>query len=156
MKILAIDPATISGWALSKEIYGTWNLHTRTDESWGMKLIRFRSKLTEILEAYPEIKVIAYERPAGRNTRAIITQSKIIGIIESVVIDYELEYIAFSASEIKKFATGKGNCGKPAMIEAAKKLYNYLGSDDNEADALHLLHLAEKTLYNKKLLKRTK
>ncbi len=140
--ILAIDPATLTGWAISKEVYGTWQLKTRTDESWGMKLVRFKSKLMEILRAYP-IKMIAYERPAGRNTRAIITQSKIIGIIESICTEHDLEYVALSAGEIKKFATGKGNAGKPAMITAAKEKYGYIGDDDNEADALHILHLAK-------------
>jgi len=145
-KILAIDPATLSGWALSKDIYGTWNLRTRSDETWGMKLIRFKKHYTEVLDAYPSIKMVVYERPAGRNTRAIITQSKVIGVIESVAEQRGLEYKAFSAGEIKKFATGKGNCGKPAMIEAAREKYGYIGDDDNEADALHLLHLAKHVL----------
>lgn len=140
--ILSIDPATKTGWAISNEIYGTWNLKTRTDESWGMKLVRLRSKLKEIFEAYP-IDVVVYERPAGRNTRAIITQSKIIGIIETMCQDRNIEYRAYSAGEIKKFATGKGNSGKPAMLESALNMYGYEGNDDNIADALHLLNLAE-------------
>ena len=154
MQILAIDPATLSGWALSKDVYGTWNIRTRSDESWGMKLIRFKKHFTEILDAYPGIKIVTYERPAGRNTRAIITQSKIIGIIESEVVKRGLQYKAFSAGEIKKFATGKGNCGKPAMIEAARKKYGYIGKDDNEADALHLLHLSRHVLLSS--IRRTK
>ena len=154
-KILAIDPATLSGWALSKDIYGTWNLRTRSDETWGMKLIRFKKHYTEVLDAYPSIEIVVYERPAGRNTRAIITQSKIIGVIESVAEQRGLEYKAFSAGEIKKFATGKGNCGKPAMIEAAREKYGYIGDDDNEADALHLLHLAKHVLLST-TIRRTK
>lgn len=142
ISILSIDPATKSGWAISNDIYGLWILRTSSDESWGMKLIRFKSKLTEILNAYP-IKIISYERPAGRNTRAIITQSKIIGIIESVCEERGIDYRAYSAGEIKKYATGKGNSGKPAMIEAAKKKYGYDGDDDNIADALHLLNLTK-------------
>jgi len=141
--ILAIDPATRSGWAISVNTYGTWDLKTRKDESWGMKLVRLRSKLTELFQAYPTIKIIVYERPAGRNTQAIITQSKIIGIIESFCQENKLEYRAYSAGEIKRHATGKGNCGKPEMIKAAKQKYKYEGNDDNEADALHLLHLAK-------------
>ena len=48
MKILAIDPASILGWALSNTEYGIWDLKTRKDESMGMKLIRLKSKLKEI------------------------------------------------------------------------------------------------------------
>jgi len=46
----------------------------------------------------------------------------------------DIVYQAFSASEIKKSATGKGNSGKPQMIAAAKEKYGYTGTDDNEAD----------------------
>lgn len=144
-KILSIDPATTCGWALSPDLYGTWNLKTRKDESWGMKLIRLRGKLVEIYQAYP-FSICVYERPAGRNIPGIITQSKIIGVIESFCEEMDVAYRAYSAGEIKKFATGKGNCGKPAMIEAAQKKYGYEGDDDDIADALHLLHLAKSEL----------
>ena len=49
--ILALDVATHCGWAISKEIYGVWDLTPKRDESKGMKLIRFRSKLLEVIEA---------------------------------------------------------------------------------------------------------
>ena len=51
MNILALDPATKCGWAISPTIGGTWDLSTRRDESKGMKLIRFRNKLTERFSA---------------------------------------------------------------------------------------------------------
>ena len=44
---------------------------------------------------------------------------------------------------LEYFATGKGNARKPLMIANAKSLYGYDGEDDNIADALHLLKLAE-------------
>ena len=80
LNILAIDPATRCGWASSVDVYGTWDLKTRADESWGMKLLRFEAKLREVISIQHK-SVIVYERPGGRNTRAIITQSKIIGVL---------------------------------------------------------------------------
>ena len=41
------------------------------------------------------------------------------------------------------YATGKGSAGKPAMIKAAKDKLGYPGNDDNEADALWMLELAQ-------------
>ena len=150
VKILAIDPATNCGWAVSKDIYGCWNLKQAKDESWGMKLIRFKRKLIEVCSS-EDISIIVYERPAGMHKHSIITQSKIIGVLEAYCAYHDIDYRAFSSSEIKKFATGKGNCNKQAMVEAAKTKYGYDGKDDNEADALHLLHLAKKELtYNAK------
>ena len=147
MKILALDPASQTGWAVNglAKSYGTWDLKTRKDESIGMKLIRFESKLKEVVEQM-DIQLIVYERPAGRNTYSIIHQSKLIAIAEKYCENNNIQYRAYSASEIKKHATGKGNCGKPAMIQAAREKLAYAGDNDNEADALWLLDLAMREL----------
>lgn len=142
MTILAIDPASKLGWALSKHNYGEWDLTTRKDESMGMKLLRLRSKLNEIYKM-ESIDLVVYERPAGRHTNPIIHQSKLIGEIESWCEENQIEYRGYSATEIKKYATGKGNCGKPLMIQTAEAKYGVEGITDNEADALHLFHLAQ-------------
>jgi len=142
IKILAIDPASILGWALSRTTYGTWDLKTRKDESMGMKLIRLNAKLNEIHSGYP-LDLVVYERPGGMHTNPIIHQSKLIGKIEEWCELNKVEYRGYSSKEIKKFATGKGNAGKPLMISAACLKLGYPGTDDNEADALWLLKLAE-------------
>lgn len=145
MKILAIDQASKCGWAISNGIYGTWDLTTRKDESMGMKLIRFEAKLDEVCKSQ-QIAVIAYERPAGMHTSSVIHSAKLVAIIEQYCEQNGVEYICYSASEIKAFATGKGNANKEAMIKAAADKYGYTGSDDNEADALHILHLTKHNL----------
>ena len=141
--ILALDVAIHCGWAISKEIYGVWDLTPKRDESKGMKLIRFRSKLLEVIESN-SISLIVFERTAGFHKAALIAQAELHGVLKLILEDLQIEYRAYSASEIKQFATGKGNSGKPAMVAAAQKLYNYPGKNDNEADALHILHLAKK------------
>lgn len=141
-KILALDPATHCGYAISKDLYGVWDLTPKRDESAGMRLIRFRAKLCEII-ASERINLIVYERPGGRHTGAIIVQSELQGQIKIICEDTHIDYRAYSSQEIKKFATGKGNCGKPLMIATAKEKLNYQGCNDNEADALWLLELAK-------------
>jgi Holliday junction resolvasome RuvABC endonuclease subunit len=126
VKILAIDPASRLGWAISETEYGTWDLKTRKDESMGMKLIRLRSKLNEIFQAY-KFDCIAYERAAGRHDNSIIHEAKLIGKIEEWCEENNVAYRAFSAKEIKKFATNNGNAGKPAMVKAAKEKLGYPG-----------------------------
>lgn len=145
MKILAIDQASRLGWAISAEVYGTWDLTTRKDESIGMKLVRLRAKLDEICRL-EGITLIVYERVAGMHTSAVIHSAKLVATIEMYCTDNNIDYASYSASEIKKFATGKGNAKKDAMIQAAKEKYGYTGNDDNEADALHILHLAKQNL----------
>lgn len=41
---------------------------------------------------------------------------------------------------LKKFATGRGNAGKPQVLAEAIRRLGYLGHDDNEADAMWLRH----------------
>lgn len=142
LKILALDVATHCGWAVSKEIYGVWDLSPKRDESAGMRLIRFRSKLYEVIKS-EKINLIVFERPGGMHVGAVIVQSELQGQVKVVCEDLHIQYRGYSSHEIKKFATGKGNSGKPAMIQAAKDKLNYPGSNDNEADALWLLMLAE-------------
>ena len=145
MKILAIDQASNCGWAISNEIYGTWDLKTKKDESQGMKLIRFRSKLKEICDL-EGIELVVYERVAGQFKASIIHAAKLVAIIESYCEENGINYRAYSAKEIKSFATGKGSAGKPAMVQAAKDKYGYIGESDNEADALHILNLTKHEL----------
>jgi len=145
--ILAIDQASKCGWALGKDIYGLWDLTTRKDEDMGMKLIRFKNKLKEVCTT-EGVTIIVYERVAGMHAASIIHAAKMVAIIETFCTENNIRYTAFSAQEVKKFATGKGNANKEAMVKAAQEKYGYPGTDDNVADALHIWHLAEKTFNN--------
>jgi len=140
MKVLALDIASTTGWCLDKGLYGTWNFKTRKDESMGMKLIRFRAKLKEFNEL-EDLQVIVYERPAGRHANSIIHQAKLIAVLEEFCEQNSIDYRSYSATEIKKFATGKGNANKEAMINTAIDKWDYDGDDDNEADAIHMREL---------------
>lgn len=145
MKILAIDQASNCGWAISRELYGTWDLKTKKDESQGMKLLRFRAKLKEICKL-EKINLIVYERVAGIHKSSIIHAAKLVAIIESFCEENNLQYKAYSATEIKKWATGRGNAKKDLMIKMAKEKLGYQGDNDNEADALWILELAKNDL----------
>jgi Holliday junction resolvasome RuvABC endonuclease subunit len=141
-KILALDIATYCGYAISHSLFGVWDLTPKRDESAGMRLIRFRAKLREVIDL-ESIDLVVFERPGGRHVGAVIVQSELQGQVKVVCEDLHIEYRGYSSQEIKKFATGKGNSGKPAMIAAAQAKLGYTGSNDNEADALWLLELAK-------------
>lgn len=143
--LLALDPAEKFGWAISNDLYGTWNFKLKKDESFSMKLIRLRAKLKEMLHLN-SISIVVFERPSGHHANAIISHSKFVGIIEMLCTEENIPYKGYSAKEIKKFATNNGNAGKPLMIKKAQELLGYKGEDDNEADALWLLNLAKQDL----------
>lgn len=144
INILAIDQASSCGWA-TRNGSGTWNLKTLKDESSGMKGLRFRSKLKEVCEL-ENINLVVYERVAGMHANSIIHSAKMVAVIEMFCEESGIEYRAYSAPAIKKFATGKGNANKEAMVAAARLKYGYTGTSDDEADALHLYHLTVQDL----------
>lgn len=145
MKILALDQATNTGWATSTSS-GVWNLKANRGESEGMRVVRFKSKVKEIIEL-EGITIIAYERPSGRNKYSLMISSEMVGVLKDLCIEKGIELACYSATEIKKHATGKGNSKKSLMIEAAQEKWpNIHIIDDNHADALWLLDLTQKDL----------
>ena len=143
MNILALDIATTTGWK-TETASGVWKLRQKKDDSTGMKLVRLKSYLKELIEL-ERIELVAYERPAGMFKSAIISESELIGVVLLLCEELSLQCTAYSPTEIKKFATGKGNAKKIDMIAKAVEL-GYNPADDNEADAIHLYLLAKKDL----------
>jgi len=147
MRVLALDPATKCGWAIAEDgtlsHSGTWDLSTRSDESNGMKLLRLESKLVEITKS-GVIDLVAYETPAQHTyPLALISHAKFIGVIERYCTRHGINYCGYAPTAIKKSATGKGNAKKEIVADAIRKRYPDRSiEDDNEADAIALLHLA--------------
>lgn len=142
--ILALDIATKTGWK-TRHSSGTWDLKPNRGESEGMRVVRFKSKVKEVIQS-ESINVIAYERPAGMHKSSIMVASEMVGVLKDLCIELGISLACYSASEIKKFATGKGNANKDAMVKAAK-LLGFAPRDDNEADAIHLYNMVSNEIY---------
>jgi len=143
MKILALDIATTTGWK-TETASGTWNLKPNRGESEGMRVVRFKSKVREMI-TMEGITLVSYERPAGFHKGALIVASEMVGVLKDLCMEMKIELACYSATEIKKFATGKGNAKKDQMIFSARQL-GYNPIDDNEADAIHLYLLTKKDI----------
>ena len=159
MRILALDPATQTGWCLMDGSFiasGTWDLSVSRkaradmdqDEADGIRLVNLRSKLNEI-QQHKAIDMLVYE--ASRNMRygpGIRVAAQIQGLIQVWSVDNQVMFKGYSPSEIKKHATGKGGCNKNAMMVAAFKRWpdvHRTGPADwpsDEADARWLADLA--------------
>lgn len=149
MKILALDPATKTGFAHSCGASGVWDLSVRRDESSGMRLIRLVAKLRDIRQNIG-VDVVVFEaaRHAAQGMQgSLVTHAELQGQVKAWCETAGIEYRGYSPSEIKKHATGKGNGKKVHMLDAAAmKWPDKRISDDNECDALWLLDLATKEL----------
>lgn len=142
--ILALDLATATGWALrdaqGQLTSGVQSFALRSGESSGMRLLRFRRWLREVLEL-GEVRLVAYEQPVIHRKRRQLNRS-VAHNLEGVLLP-ELEgradYVSPTPAEIKKHATGRGNASKADMVAAAQVRWEREVQDDNEADALCVL-----------------
>ncbi len=145
--ILSLDVATKCGWALGDlttiEASGVWDFNIKRDESSGMRLVRFKTKLHELFSTR-KIELVTFERSAGMHKAPIIIQSELHGVLKLACEDLGIKYKAYSAQEIKRFATGKGNSNKIAMGKALFEKHGISLSDDNEVDAIWILKLTQK------------
>lgn len=155
--ILALDLGTKTGWALWRKgsiIYsGVQDFKVGRFDGGGMRFLKFGRWLDEVTQDCLGLTVF-YEEvrshgPGGVDAAhayggfmATLTawceKSKRLGPHE---VPSSTPYSGIPVGTIKKFATGKGNAGKPEMIKAAVDR-GFHPADDNEADAIALLHWA--------------
>lgn len=149
MNVVAIDLATVTGWAqlldgrlasgfLRLGPVGSEHLmaRLRAAEDW------FPRVLAPIAWGQGHL---AYERPltTGRNRAATRTalhfEAALLLAASSLGVDHVRDY---QGSTVKKHATGNGRAGKDHVIAAMRRRWNLPElADDNEADALAVLSL---------------
>lgn len=145
--ILSLDLGTTTGWAMRRAdgliVSGTTSFRPGRYEGGGMRYLRFTRWLDEL--ASDPIGALYFEEV--RRHAATDAAHVYGGLMATLTAWAELRGIPYQGvpvGTIKKHATGKGNAPKEAMIAAAKAR-GFSPADDNEADALALLHWAEDT-----------
>lgn len=149
MNVLSLDLATKTGWAYNQPSIngGTWNLKPKNGSSNGMKLIKLRSFLNDFLQTVGKLDLIVYEKPAGRFIKGVISVAELVAVVEVFCEDNGIEYTSYRPTEIKKWATGKGNSNKEVMFKEAQKRHPSLNIiDDNMADAILMLDFLKEDL----------
>lgn len=147
MNILALDLGSSTGWALRADgviLSGCQEFKNGRYEGGGMRFLRFKQWLTELRRGQ-EIHAVYFEEVRRHlGTDAAHVYGGLMAILTSWCEQNKVPYSGIPVGTIKKHATGKGNADKAAMIAAAEQLMGRFTKDDNEADALCLLHLALK------------
>ena len=144
--VLALDLGMTTGWAIRGHdgliITGTTSFRPGRYDGGGMRYLRFTSWLTELDRLSGPIAAIWFEevrRHAGTDAAHVYG-----GLMASLTSWGELRGIPYEGvpvGTIKRHATGHGNAPKEAMIAAARAR-GYSPADDNEADAIAILHWA--------------
>ena len=142
--VLSLDLGQRTGWALrlpGTVVSGMAEFRPRRFEGGGMPYLRFRGWLVE-MHASNHLDIIVFEEVAAhKGTAAAHWDGGFVGIVTSWAEELSIPYQGVPVGTIKRHTTGKGNCNKAAMIAAVRAL-GYEPIDDNEADALALLHFA--------------
>ena len=144
--ILALDLGTTSGWAIRDFAglitSGTASFKPGRYDGGGMRYLRFTNWLTELDRLSGPIATIWFEevrRHAG--TDAVHVYGGLMASLTSWGELRGIPYEGVPVGTIKRHATGKGNANKVAMIAAAQAR-GFSPADDNEADAIAILHWA--------------
>jgi Holliday junction resolvasome RuvABC endonuclease subunit len=145
MNVLALDLGTCTGWATNvhgRDESGVQTFDVKRGESPGMRYVRFNAWLGQWAPDGWRPDLIVYEQTHNRGGAATEVAAGFATRVQEFCARHGIEHSAVHSATLKKFATGRGNAKKPEMIEAARVRFGYQGEDDDEADALALLHFA--------------
>lgn len=148
--ILAFDPGTKCGWCCrhseDRIDSGVWNLKGGRFEGGGMRFLRLRGYLRELLDNTQPALVAFEEVRRHMGTDAAHVYGGILAVITEECEVRQIPYHGIPVATVKKYATGKGNAKKDAMMMAAKAKWGREFKDDNEADARWIAEAASATL----------
>ncbi|CAG2146182.1 crossover junction endodeoxyribonuclease RuvC [Ralstonia mannitolilytica] len=144
--ILALDLGTTTGWALrdrtGRITSGSQSFKPRRFEGGGMRFLRLKTWLAELKMHADGIDALVFEEVRRHvSTDAAHAYGGFLATLTAWCEHHQIPYQGVPVGMIKKHATGKGNASKDEMM-AAMRARGYLPADDNEADALALLHWA--------------
>lgn len=140
MILLALDLGTSTGFCCGDDkhsVSGTWSLKQGRFDGGGMRFVKFRGRLNELYNAYKFERVVYEEVRRHLGTDAAHVYGGLQALLTEWCETRSIPYEGVSVGVIKKFATGKGNASKFAMLAYARGI-GVETDDDNEADAVAL------------------
>ena len=150
--ILALDLGTHTGWALQHLdgtiTSGTEHFKPQRFEGGGMRFLRFKRWLNELLSASNHINAVFFEevrRHAGVD--AAHAYGGFMGHLTAWCEHHNIPYQGVPVGTIKKHATGKGNAGKDEVLLAVSRRYPHAPIVNNDqADAVALAAMGARLL----------
>jgi crossover junction endodeoxyribonuclease RuvC len=161
MRFVGIDPSTKTGLAIidkNNEIINVQEVFSTSKED----PERFVDIASQILEELHPNDIIAIEGFSyGSKGKGVSTQYGLGWIIRTFLYERGYDYIEIPPTSVKKFATGKGNVKKDAMVLPIYKHWGFEHSSDNVRDAYVLAKVAKAlheeeglTAYQKEVMKK--
>lgn len=159
--ILGIDPS-LTGTGLCRIdttdhlVPETWTLSTKPKPN--PTLLQRRERLDEIAGTIGiyDADLAVIESPSLGQSRqgGTLDRNGLFWLIVAALTDRRIPVVEIAPSTLKVYATGKGNAGKGAVIEAVTRRYPHVSTDgdDNRCDALVLAAIGHHLLTGKPLV----
>jgi crossover junction endodeoxyribonuclease RuvC len=149
LSLLALDLGTTTGWALrapeGQIAHGFVSFKSQRFEGGGMRYLRFRRWLTDMKATVAGTQGIGavYFEEVRRHigVDAAHVYGGLLATLTAWCEHHQIPYQGVPVGTIKRHATGRGNASKDEVIAAMRTLGHGV-TDDNEADALAILHWA--------------
>lgn len=147
VSILALDLGAKTGFAVQRRdgsvVHGTKDFTPRSSWSPGQKWQRFRYWLSTTITEH-NVTQIAFEDVKRHGPGQVLAAHAYGGfraMLEMLADQHRLTLVPFGVGQIKKHWTGSGVAKKDEMVMQAT-VRGFRAVDDNNADALAILHLA--------------
>lgn len=144
--ILCLDLGTKTGWALRADgntTYGTESFSPKKGEGEGQRYLRFSRWLNRIADGKAIGAVYFEDVRRHVSTDSAHCYGGLRAILTAWCENNNRPYYGKGVGVIKKHFTGKGNATKDEMLAEARRR-GFAVPDDNAADAVAILSLAEK------------
>ena len=145
--ILALDPGSITGWAVGDEIgivdSGTWNIAPGKKDLPGIRYLNLLRNLDQIHLKY-HAEMIVYEKSYQRSQIAGQYFHGFVATLQTWCARESIPTEIVYSNTLKKWATGDGHATKHQMVALGAERFNLPEADDNEIDALWLLEMKRK------------
>jgi Holliday junction resolvasome RuvABC endonuclease subunit len=141
--ILALDLATQTGWAYTSAglvSSGSEGFMPKKNEGKGQRFLKFRTWLRNQIEIIKPERIVYEEVMRWSSGAAAKCYCGLLAIMMTECEAKSISYEGVHVGTIKKAATKNGSATKEQMIQAARAR-GYKPKDDNEADAIHILHI---------------
>lgn len=140
------------GWAVVDHVddvleSGVNEFKSRRGEAVGLVYLRYRKWLDDAILVVRDLigeepLLLAYEQAHFRGGHAAEMAIAMQTRTQELAAAHGLVAVPCHTATVKKFATGRGNSGKPEMVSAAAEVLGREPKDDNEADAVHIARWA--------------
>jgi len=144
--ILALDPATKTGWAHSDGTSGSWALAARAGDHDGQPHLRLANLVAGIIKT-KGCGLLAFESSpfvgTDRTAATLSKGSEFRGVLLLVAARLEVAVLTVNPMTLKAWATGSGLANKEQMRASYRRFYDVDVTDPDECDALWVWRFAE-------------